>query len=236
MRLSWAIGLMGLATSYLAQAAVPVELIQATAASLGLQVQTLSDVHAFQRYSKNSGTVSVAINSATLNAQGAGALAEIRTELGAAHGMVATLTIPALAASNATNGLLYGRLALRDIALLPNGNTVQALVRLEANPSYGIRYRISEVDSAGNEVGQILDTRLGDSGLDYWLPGQSLTLGVARVGDEVVFFSEKPYATLSRIRLLDLDFSPTLRASVSAYSELAGDGVVVNVSDIELLY
>lgn len=43
MRLSWAIGLDD-ATSYLAPAAVPVELIQATAASLGLQVQTLSDV------------------------------------------------------------------------------------------------------------------------------------------------------------------------------------------------
>ena len=175
-------------------------------------------------------------DSATLNAQGAGALAEIRTDLGSARGMVATLTIPALAASNATSGLLYGRLALRDIALLPNGNTVQALVRLEVNPSYGIRYRISEVDSAGNEVAQILDTRLGDSGLDYWLPGQSITLGVARVGDEVVFFSEKPYATLSRIRLLDLAFSPTLRASVSAYSELAGDGVVVNVSDVGWVY
>lgn len=106
--------------------------------------------------------------------KGPGLWVEIRTELGLHVAWWPLLTIPALAASNATNGLLYGRLALRDIALLPNGNTVQALVRLEANPVMASAIASVKWTAPVMKLGQILDTRLGDSGLDYWLSNSRL--------------------------------------------------------------
>jgi len=98
-----------------------------------------------------------------------------------------------------------------------------------------IYYRVRERDDQGNTIKQIAAGALGDWD-GTWSPGQNITIALARIGDEIWFYTPGNGAF---VKVMPFESMGTMESEVEIYGaarEGATNSVNAVVSDVTILY
>jgi hypothetical protein len=136
---------------------------------------------------KRSGTPEINVSGTvvTFSANGLNGteFANVRKTIPETIGVLAEIEVSAINGNNAWCGIS------KVLGTIPSGNYIQALVELVDDlGGKVVRFRVRELDTNFAEVKIIAYGYLGDS-KNGWKTGQTVLVGLARLGDDVYFYT-----------------------------------------------
>lgn len=208
------------------------EVINNAANANGLLLEPVTDLGTWEEFTENMASTSVAPDGMSMG------LTAVDTDGYAQRGIDTDAIGVMISVTPAMDVVSYGfaRAELHDLGTLADGTQLRAELRAErAGDSYRLQWRIRQFDAEGKEGSRFMQGYVGGTDSSVWADGDTLILAVARVGNEVWFFSPGRPA-LTKVALLG-GFTPAPEhgVAVSAYSEMQGDSVNANINAVWLI-